>query len=196
MNAYSGYTDQQLVILLKQNNEAAFRLIFDAWHKKLYHFSLRYLNSREQSEEAVHDAFINLWSSREKIDENQPLGAYLYTICKHLCFNRLREAARFHSASEKLWSMYQDISHSTEEMLNLAELEVFTELAIEKLSKQQQLVFRMSRYEGLSHQEIADKLNISKETVKKHSADAIKLLRIYFEAYGVSWLFLIFLNKM
>lgn len=196
MGAYSGYTDQELVILLKQNNELAFRLIFDTWHKKLYHFSLRYLNSREQSEEAVHDALINLWTSRGKIDESQPLGAYLYTICKRLCLNRIREAARSHAAAEKLWARYQDISHSTEEILNLAELEAFTEQAVEKLPKQQQLVFRMSRYEGFSQQEIADKLNISKETVKKHSAEALKALRIHFETYGFSWLFLIFLNKM
>ncbi|MEJ2884609.1 RNA polymerase sigma factor [Pedobacter sp. GR22-6] len=196
MNAYSGYTDQQLVVLLKQNNETAFRAIFDIWHKKLYHFSLRYLNSREQSEEAVHDALINLWTSREKIEEDQPLGAYLYTICKRLCLNRIREAARYNAASENLWARYQDISHSTEDILNLAELEAFTALGLEKLSKQQQLVFRMSRYEGLSQQEIAERLNISKETVKKHSAEALKTLRVHFEAYGLSCLFFVFMSKM
>ncbi len=194
--SYGGYTDKELVVLLRQNDEVAFRHIFDTWHKKLYHFSLRYLNSREQSEEAVHDALINLWASRQKIDESQPLGAYLYTICKRLCLNRIRDAARSHAAAEKLWARYQDISHSTEEMLNLAELEDFTEQALEKLSKQQQLVFRLSRYEGLSQLEIAEKLNISKETVKKHSAEALKALRVHFETYGVSWLFLIFFNKM
>ncbi|MNL03699.1 ECF RNA polymerase sigma factor SigW [compost metagenome] len=195
MNASSRYSDQELVVLLKQNKEHAFRLIFDAWHKKLYHFSLRYLNSREQSEEAVHDAFISLWTSREKIDENQPLGAYLYTICKRLCINRIRDAARLNAAAEALWAKYQDISYSTEEVLNLAELETFTELAIQKLPKQQQLVFRMSRYEGLSHLEIAERLSISKETVKKHSAEALKALRLHFKTYGFSWLLLLILTK-
>jgi RNA polymerase sigma-70 factor (family 1) len=185
MKSENKLTDAELIALLKQGSEPAFRRLFDTWFKKLYHFSLRYLNNRELAEEVVQDTLLNLWLNRDKLNAQYPLGPYLYTICKRLNLNKIREAARLRSSAESLWSNYQDISHTTEERLNLAELELFTEQALQSLPKQQQLVFRMSRYEGLSHQEIADKLQISKATVKKHSAEALKALRIHFDAYGL-----------
>jgi len=97
--------------------------------------------------------------------------------------NRLRDAAKLSSISEELWSNYSDITNNTEEALQLTELRKLTDLAVNKLSKQQQLIFKMSREEGLSHLEIAEKLNISKETVKKHSADAVKFLKAYLKKY-------------
>ncbi|WEK20022.1 MAG: RNA polymerase sigma-70 factor [Candidatus Pedobacter colombiensis] len=195
MNAYKIHTDQELTTLLKQDSQAAFKQVFDSWHKKLFHFSLRYLNCREQAEEVVHDTLLSFWSNRQNIDIQYPIGSLLYTICKRLCLNRIREAARLKAAADALWANYLDISHSTEDALNLAELEVFTEKALQQLPKQQQLVFRMSRYEGLSHKEIADELQISKETVKKHSAEALKSLRIHFDAYGLLWFFMFYLYK-
>ena len=189
------YTDNELVALLKRGSEPAFRYLYDTWHKKLYHFSLRYLNSREQAEEVVQDTLLSLWNSRDKLDDQQLVGPYLYTICKRYCLNQIRDTARSKAAAEVLWQKYQDISHSTEEALDLADLEHFTELALQKLSSQQQLVFRLSRYEGLTQEEIAVRLDISKETVKKHSAVALKSLRIHFEKHGLIWLFLIYIFK-
>ena len=183
MNLWYAYSDKELIISLKKNNERAFRHIFDIWHKKLYHFSIRYLHNNEHAEEIVHDTLVKLWSVRHKLDENRPIGALLFTICKRLCLNRLRDAAKISRISEDLWSNYSDITNNTEEALQLTELKKLTDLAVNKLSKQQQLIFKMSREEGLSHLEIAEKLNISKETVKKHSADAVKLLKEYFRKY-------------
>lgn len=183
MNSGSDYSDKELIILLKNNDEQAFRYIFNIWYKKLYHFSIRYLHNREHVEELVHDTLIKFWSYRHNIQEDKSVGALLYTICKRLCLNSLRDAAKDVIKSEELWLNYTFITNNTEETLKLAELRKFTDIAINKLSKQQQLVYRMSREEGLSHLEIAKKLNISKETVKKHSADAVKFLKIYFKNY-------------
>ncbi len=188
-------SDTELVLMLKQGSEPAFEQLFKTWHKKLYHFSLRYLNDREHAQEIVQDTLMNLWTSREKLEDEYPVGPYVYTICKRLCLNAIRDAARSKAAAEALWLRYEDISHSTEQALNLAELERFTEIAVQKLPKQQQIVFRMSRYEGLSHQEIAEILKISKETVKKHSAEALKTLRKHFESYGLLWLFFMHIHK-
>ncbi|WP_312191854.1 RNA polymerase sigma-70 factor [Sphingobacterium sp.] len=183
MNSCHAYSDKELIISLKKNNQLAFRHIFDIWHKKLYHFSIRYLHHKEHAEEIVHDTLVKLWSFRHNLDENRPIGALLFTICKRLCLNRLRDAAKLSSISEELWSNYSDITNNTEEALQLTELRKLTDLAVNKLSKQQQLIFKMSREEGLSHIEIAEKLNISKETVKKHSADAVKFLKAYLKKY-------------
>ncbi|MGJ1534264.1 RNA polymerase sigma factor [Sphingobacterium multivorum] len=189
------YSDKELAVLLSQDNQGAFRYIFEKWHKKLYHFCIRYLNNPEQSEETVHDTLIKLWTTRHHLDPNQSLEGLLYTICKRLCLNRLREATRVSAAAEELWVNYMDQNNSTEEFINLVELQEFTDQAVLKLTKQQQLVFTMSRYEGLSQQEIAERLNISKETVKKHSAEALKALRLEFNNYFHLLAFFMLFNK-
>ncbi|WP_133584368.1 RNA polymerase sigma factor [Sphingobacterium yanglingense] len=194
MNSYTGYSEKELIILLKQNDELAFRAVFDRWHKKLYHFNLRYLHSKELAEEAVHDALVKLWTTRDNIDEEQPISSLLYTICKRLCLNRIRDAARSNAAAEALWSNYIELSNSTEDIVHAAELQKFLDQAITKLSPQQHQVFKMSRYEGLSHLQIAEKLNISKETVKKHSAEALKTLRFYLESYPGLFAAILFLH--
>ncbi|MCW2263078.1 MULTISPECIES: RNA polymerase sigma factor [Sphingobacterium] len=196
MDPGSEYSDNELIILLKQNNEFAFRLIFEEWHKKLYFFCMRYLQNKEQSEETVHDTLVKLWTSRHNIDENLPVGALLYTICKRLCLNRIRDAARAANAASEMWNNYVDLIDNSEERIILSELQDFTNKAVSKLPKQQQLVFKMSRDEGMSQLEIADKLNISKGTVKKHSSEAIKYLKVYFKNHFYLWLILSLLSKL
>jgi RNA polymerase sigma-70 factor (ECF subfamily) len=51
------------------------------------------------------------------------------------------------------------------------------EQLVQKLPKKQQLVFRMSRFEGLSHQEIAQQLSISTNTVKNHLVSSLKFIK-------------------
>lgn len=196
MGSYSKYSDKELIVLLQQNDELAFRAVFERWHKKLYHFNLRYLHNREQAEEAVQDALLKLWTNRDKIEVDLSLDGFLYAICKRLCLNRLRDAAKFQAAAELLWKNYVDLSNITEETVRATELQKLMDQAVKKLPPQQQLVFKMSKYEGLSHLEIAKKLNISKETVKKHSAEALKFLRNQLGPYFTLIASILFLDKL
>jgi RNA polymerase sigma-70 factor (family 1) len=186
------YSETELISLLKQGNEDAFRMLFDVWHKKLFHFSFRYTKSKEQAEEIVQDTLLTLWMNRIKLDERYPLGPYLYTISKRKSLNVLRLAATSQKTAEILWRNFNDAVNTTEEAVHLSELEELTEKALQNLSAQQQIVFRLSKYEGLSHQEIAERLDISKETVKKHSAEALKTLRIHLKKHGLAYLMLVY----
>ncbi|MNL20876.1 RNA polymerase sigma factor [compost metagenome] len=84
--------------------------------------------------------------------------------------------------------------NDTEDGIILSDLMVFAESAIKELPKQQQIVFRLSRFEGLSYEEIADRLNLSKNTVKNHLVVAVKTLRAQFSNQEIIYLlfFLLF----
>ncbi len=192
MTSESKYSEADLISLLKKGNEDAFRLLFDIWHKKLFHFCFRYTKSKEQAEEIVQETLLTLWVNRIKLDETYPLGPYLYTISKRMSLNVLRQAATSQRTAEILWRNFKDAANTTEEAIHLSELEELTEKALQNLPAQQQIVFRLSKYEGLSHQEIAKRLNISTETVKKHSAEALKTLRIHLKKYGLGYLLLVY----
>lgn len=188
----SKHSETELISLLKKGNEDAFRILFDIWHRKLFHFNFRYTKNREQAEEIVQDTLLTLWVNRVKLDNSYPLGPYLYTISKRMSLNVLRQAATSQKTAEILWRNFNDAANTTEEAVHLSELEELTEKALQNLPPQQQIVFRLSKYEGLSHQEIAERLDISKETVKKHSAEALKTLRIHLKKHGLAYLMLVY----
>lgn len=185
------HSEAELIAGLRNSEERVFAMVFNIYKTKLYNFAWRFLKHRELCEEIVQETLINLWINRLQLDASYPLGPYLYTIARRLTLNALRNAAKAGAAREKLWLGLQEAHNETEEHILLTDLEDFTEQAVTRLSNQQQLVFRMSRYEGLSHEEIAATLNISKHTVNNHLVEALKNLRKHFKNSGISYTLLL-----
>jgi len=180
MKIINEFQEKELTGALKAGEETAFRAIFDLYFRKLYNFSFRFLKSREQAEEIVHDALLNLWLNREKLNPDLSVLPYLYTITRRLSLNALRDVATSQKAIDQLWTKMEMLSNETEEAVLLSDLKQFTEQSLVNLPHQQQLVFRMSRYEGLNYDEIAAKLGISRNTVKNHLVAALKSLKNHF----------------
>ena len=180
MNDNSALPDSDLVVRLRNGEEVAFKIIFDRWFKKLYYFSFRYLKSKEEAEEIVQETMMQLWVTREKLDERYPVSSYLYTIVKRLSLNRLKQIASSKSAAEHHFVNLKVTVNTTEDALSLSELKRITAEALALMPEKQQQVYRMSRNEGLSLDEIAFSLGILKNTVKKHLSEALKMIRIHF----------------
>lgn len=169
--------DFELINLVKQGDESAFRTLFNSYSSKLFYFSFKFLKEKEASREIVQEVFLNLWVNRTKLDAQYPIAPYLYIITRRLTLNALRQIANSQSAMERMWQSVQKTSNETEEQVLLEDLERFTEQVLLKLPKQQQLIYRMSRHQELSYDEIAEELNISRNTVKNHLVAALKTLR-------------------
>lgn len=167
----------ELIEAFKAGDEAAFKTVFDGNYQRLFTFAFKLLKNREQAEEVVHDAFLNVWTQRDRLDSTLPVLPYLYTATKRLALNSLRSIAASQRAVENLWNTIEEISNRTEEEIFSNDLQRITEKTIAILPRQQQQVFKMSRYEGLSYEEIAQQLNISKNTVRNHLSAALKSLR-------------------
>ena len=173
--------DNHTIKELMAGEVTAFNYLYASYAEKVYRLAFRFLKNREQSEEIVQETFINLWQSRSKLDPDSNIWLYLYVIAKRLCLNQLREISKSGALREKLLFYIDQARNTTEEAVLAHELEAFTQNAILKLPKQQQLIFKMSRVDGLSHQEIADQLQISPNTVKNHIVEALKKLRSDFK---------------
>ena len=175
-------TDANLMIRLKAGDESAFKSVFDVWYKKLYYFSFKFLKNREHAEEVAQETMMQLWINREKLDEKLPVGPYLYTIVRRLSLNSLRQIASYQSASAFHFASIKESANTTEEAVSLAELKRITEEALVLMPKQQQQVYRLSRNEGMSLDEIAEEMGILKNTVKKHLSEALKAIRKHFSS--------------
>jgi RNA polymerase sigma-70 factor (family 1) len=164
---------QQLI----KGNESTFNFVYALYSKQVYNLAFRFLKEKELSEEVVQETFINLWISRKKLDANGNLWLYIYVIAKRLSLNTLREIYKSESFFNQLIHQITELHNGTEEDILGHELEKFTTQIIQKLPKQQQLVFKMSRVDGLTHNEIALRLQISPNTVKNHIGEALKTIK-------------------
>ncbi|AYL96768.1 RNA polymerase sigma factor [Mucilaginibacter celer] len=164
---------QQLI----KGDEAAFDAIYEAYSSKVYRLAYRFLKDGQQSEEIVQECFINLWTNRQKLNAEGDIWLYLYVIAKRLSLNSLRQICQSRELSDKLVNHIATIHNDTEEEMLVSDLEQFTERIINKLPRQQQVIFRLSRVEHLTHKEIADQLQISPNTVKNHMVEALKTLK-------------------
>ncbi|SMD14002.1 RNA polymerase sigma factor [Pedobacter nyackensis] len=169
--------DSHDILRLRSGDEAAFRLVYDYFSEQVYRLAFRFLKNEEQSEDIVQEAFLSLWQSREKLDEHGNMWLYLYVITKRLCLNSIRDIHKSAELFEKLLVNIQQAHNHTEEAILVSDLERYTEVLVGGLPPQQQIVFDLSRTQGLSHHEIAQRLNISPSTVNNHLVQALKTLR-------------------
>lgn len=179
----------------RRGDEHAFREIYVLFSPKVYRFAFSFLKEKQQSEEIVQETFLSLWENRIKFDETKPLEPYLFTIAKRLVLDQLRKQINTNSLRDKLLVLISEQHNETEEQIIFSDMLVFAEKAIKELPAQQQVVYRLSRVEGLSYDEIAQRLNLSRNTVKNHLVVAVKKLRTAFNKQEITFLLLLWISS-
>ncbi len=156
----------------------AFDAIYDKYSHRLYQFVKRYLKQDEDTEEVVQLVFIKIWESRTKIDIHSSFESYLFTIAYNTTISLLRKRLSENKSLEFLKSQ-QHVSNyeSVIDELQYKELNENVQYLVEQLTPRQREIFLLSREKGLTHKEIARKLNISENTVKNHLVNTIKYLK-------------------
>lgn len=176
MKAFKSPSD--LLLSVTSGDEKAMQELFRLYQSKLYTYIYHITKSKEISEELVMDIFTKIWMARELLDDVQNLDGFLYRIAKNKAIDFLRAAAKEKRLQALLLAQMENskAAHPDEKVI-LKEYELHLKQLLQNLTNQQQLVFNLSREQGLSHQQIASKLNLSKNTVKNHIVAALKHLR-------------------
>ncbi|WP_419801324.1 RNA polymerase sigma factor [Mucilaginibacter sp.] len=163
MTNYSFENEKELLLLVAAGNEFAFRKLFNLHHQKLGVYIYRITENRQLAEEVVQDVFLKIWLSRKALENVQNFNAYLFTVSKNHALNCLRQQSK-EWLHQKKWF----IEHAITENTDTGNYYWLLDKAIDQLPKQQQKIYLLSRHERLKYAEIAAKLNLSKETVKKY----------------------------
>ena len=171
------HDEKVLVEATRTGDLAAFSRLYDAYHGYLFRFSLKFLKSQGLAEEVVHDVFLKVWENRHLLDSERCLQAYLSTICKNQIFNILKKANREAAIMDDIRRSLGSSCNDTEEKVFAAELEQIVDRIVEQLPTQRRRVFQMYRFEEMNLDEIAEKLSVSKGTVKDHMAKANRFVR-------------------
>ncbi|RAK29173.1 RNA polymerase sigma-70 factor, ECF subfamily [Chitinophaga ginsengisegetis] len=175
--------ERQWLEQLAVGEESAFRQLFDRYHPFIYSFALRMTASDTIAKDVVQDVLIKIWINRQSLHTIDNLPAYINRMTRNQVLNGMKRRAHEESIIRELYPFREDHNHTEEAALG-KELEQLLHKAIGQLPAQQQRVYRMSRLEGLKHDDIAYQLNISRETVKKHMMAALRSVKQYLEDNG------------
>ncbi|SEO11317.1 RNA polymerase sigma-70 factor, ECF subfamily [bacterium A37T11] len=175
----NNFVSQDEIKLLINDNQTAFKRIYIQYSEKVYSLAFHFLKDVSDSEDMVQETFLKLWINRKNMDTEGNLWVYIYVICKSLCLNKLREMSRSKEMMHELTSRIELYNLYIESHIHAKEIAHLSQKVIEGLPAQQKLVFKLSREEGLTHQQIAQQLHISVNTVKNHMVQALRTLKKY-----------------
>ena len=182
---HSSYEEHKLIMLLKEDSEYAFQLIFDKHRNRIYNTAIKFLKSPLFAQDVVQDVFLKLWFERKSLNSSKPIEAWLYTVAKHNILNRLRKIATEWKAVEHFKNEKFKIENNTDYKLLDGEYQQKLKKAIDQLPEQQKAVFIFSRHHKLTNDQIGHKLGISPLTVKTHLSRALFSIKNHLTSEGV-----------
>ncbi|MNJ98248.1 ECF RNA polymerase sigma factor SigW [compost metagenome] len=191
MNLYKNLNDQELAILLKKGNEAAFHEIYERYKGILHLHAYKKLVDFEEAKDVVQELFGALWDKRDDLPETVNFSGYLYSSVRNRIFNIYAHKKVAAGYITSFQNFNREESYITDDWVRENELAKQIEAEIGALPERMREVFLLSRKEHLSHKEIAEKLDISEFTVKNHIKKALKILRFRLGLFA----YLVFLLK-
>jgi RNA polymerase sigma-70 factor (family 1) len=173
----SKISDEELAGRIKDDDQQALELLYNHYSRRIFYFSVKYLQNRVEAEDLVQTVFINLWEHRNYLDPKRSIKSYIFRSVTNLIYNCLRKRAiqaRYFNNELKKSETYSNNAYDT---VYLHDLEESISEIVTTLPPQQQKIFMMSRGNGYSYEKIAQKLDISVRTVENQIYRTLKVIK-------------------
>lgn len=171
------YIDQELLQLVADGDRPAYQYLFETYWNQVFGACLHLTKSPEQAKDLTQDIFLKIWDHRQKLPAVRNFDSYIYTIARNMVRDQLRTAIFRESNREFLQQYFSAKGISPQEILEEKQLSEKMKTAISSLPLKLQQVFTLSQLEGLSHKEIAGRLEISPLSSKTYMVRALLILR-------------------
>ena len=154
-----------------KQTELKFQRFFTANFPKVKNFAQMLLKSEADAEDVAQDVFCKLWLQPELwLDNDKELDNYIFIMTRNIVLNIFKhQQVEQEYQSEVIEKTLLYELTEKEEILNnvyYKEMLMIIQLTLEKMPKRRRLIFELSRFRGLSHKEIADKLDVSIRTIE------------------------------
>lgn len=158
--------------------EGEFEEIYDLFWAKLYSLSYNYFRDKTTAQELVQDVFVNLWMKRDNLSHVEDLSAYLFRSMKNRIYDHFDKMASQEKLMRNARSTFVEEVHSTEETVAYDETLELLNKEIDKLPDTTKTIFRLSRFDRYTNEEIASRMHVSGKAVEYHITLALKRLRL------------------
>jgi RNA polymerase sigma-70 factor (family 1) len=172
-------SDRNLLNAIAQGNESAFHALFRRYYKSLVGYIYRFTKDAEMARDLSQEIMILLWQKRNQLDRVELFERYLWRMGRNSAINALKkkdillfgiadalENTEGESTEEPLFDFHEEVDDTTR--LNQA---------LSQLPEKCRIIFEMSRFDQLSHKQIAEELGISTKTIENQITKAFKVLR-------------------
>lgn len=174
------YDERTLLLKTAEGDENAFRQLFFKYYNKLGSFIFRLTESYPLTQEIVQDVFLKIWLKKEQLPNIECFEAYLFTVAKNQALSSLRKIARERTRNRQ-WAA-RHLQQTPADAENI-DMQAIIEAGVQQLSPRQKEIYLLSRYGRLPQKQIAEQMDISLETVKKHMVLALRFLKAYVLAH-------------
>ncbi|MBK3516722.1 RNA polymerase sigma-70 factor [Carboxylicivirga marina] len=178
---------------IERGDENAFQEVFIRYYTQLVVFARKVVVDDDLARELVQDVIVNFYEKRKELKIHTSLRAHLYQSVRNRCLNQIKHSQIRRDHHANIYLTQKNTEAYVDDKLEETELEQKIFSIIQTLPNQCKKIFEMSRFEGVSNQEIADKLNLSKRTVETQISKALKVLRKNLAGYLDAWMMIMWL---
>lgn len=169
---------------MRRGSRSAFNEIYDRFWHKLFLVAVKKAKSADDAKDIVQDLFCSLWMKRDSLIIKVSLSSYLFTALKYKVINHIEFNVVKGHYLKSLNTALLDFDNSTDDAIIKRDLEQCLDAGIDRLSPKVKEVFELSRKEDLTINQIAEKLQLSEQTVKNQISKALKILRLHLSDFS------------
>ncbi len=181
---YSNFSDEQLLVLLKERDEVAFAEVYHRHFSMLYLHAYKMLEDRSMAQDVVQDLFIAFWQKSPDLEIRTNLKAYLYGAARNKVLTVIKKSNSNRDFIAMVAKVMNESDNSTLEKISERELILLIDREIDRLPPRMKQVFELSRKQFMSNREIAALLGTSEETVKKQVHKSLAILKVKLGGYA------------
>lgn len=169
--------DNMLVFQLSQGSSDALRMLYDIYSKRLYGLVFASVKDHDETKDIVQKVFIKVWNNRETIRHEANFKSFLFTIARNLVYNFFKQRYNQMSLKDNVSKKVNIIEPSSDQSLIEEDLFNLLQELIQKLPPRRKEIFVMNRFQAYTYKEIAEKLQISENTVDTQMRKALEFIK-------------------
>ncbi|MFD2554107.1 RNA polymerase sigma-70 factor [Sphingobacterium tabacisoli] len=182
MQGYLRLSDDELLRLVSEGDEAAFNVIYQRYMPLLYIYGCKIVPDTDEVKDILQEVFTSIWSKRN-LRINTSFSAYIYTSVRYKLFDYIDKKKIRNGYAASLQQFMEEGECVTDNQILENELRKQIEQEINNLPPKMREVFVLSREANQSYEEIANQLDISHNTVRKQISNALKIIRSKFNMF-------------
>lgn len=179
------YTDTQLVDNIRRGDSKSFELLFNQYADALVRYAATIVKDQDEAEDIVQQLFVGVWTKKEALEVTSSLKSYLYRSVYNSSLNKIKQQTVKEGYAEYFSYVSDGTSAAANAEMDRKETDAVIQKAINDLPEQCRIIFRMSRFEQLRYQQIADQMGLSVKTVENQMGKALKHMRERLKDYIV-----------
>lgn len=174
--------NKSVITALKAGEESVFDAVYRHYYRRLCAFCSQYVSEQEEIEEIVQDTMMWLWENRCSLLEELTLKTLLFTIVKNKALNRISHFEIRRKVHQEIVEKFEKEFESPDFYLENELFRLYEE-ALKQLPEDYRQAYEMNRNQHLTHKEIAERLNVSPQTINYRIGQTLKILRTALKDY-------------